>query len=104
MGFWKQCCIMTCKKLVYKYLVLEHYTKFYYCLLIKASNGDVPLQHLQEITHTDDQSYGGLSDPKVEIVPDGTTLDIDVFDIPWTDMVLKEKIGEGELFFSNLGG
>ncbi|KAK1426028.1 hypothetical protein QVD17_14695 [Tagetes erecta] len=60
-----------------------------------ASNGDALLQHLPEIRHTDDQSYVGLSDPKEDIVPDGTTLDIDVFDIPWSDIVLKEKIGEG---------
>ncbi|KAI3743502.1 hypothetical protein L1987_61212 [Smallanthus sonchifolius] len=48
-----------------------------------------------EIRHTDDQSYVDLSDPRVEIVPDRTTLDVDAFVIPWTDMVLKEKIGEG---------
>lgn len=47
------------------------------------------------------QSYVGLSDPRVEDAPDLTTtsvtLDVDVFDVPWTDMILKEKIGEGNL-------
>ncbi|KAK9068436.1 hypothetical protein SSX86_012550 [Deinandra increscens subsp. villosa] len=53
-----------------------------------ASDGDFPLQHMPEIRHTDDRYV-----PR--IVPDRTTLDVDVFDIPWTDIVLKEKVGEG---------
>ncbi|KAI3677200.1 hypothetical protein L1987_86822 [Smallanthus sonchifolius] len=60
-----------------------------------ASSEDAPSQHMPEIRHTDDQSYADLSDPRVEIMPDRTTLDVDAFVIPWTDMVLKEKIGEG---------
>lgn len=46
----------------------------------------------------DDQSHVGLSEQRVEIVPHRTSVDVDVFDIPWDDMVMKEKIGEGKLF------
>ncbi|KAJ0736046.1 putative protein kinase TKL-CTR1-DRK-2 family [Helianthus annuus] len=60
-----------------------------------ASFEDSALQHMPEIRHTDDQSHVDLSDLRVEIVPDRIPPVVDVFDIPWTDMVLKEKIGEG---------
>ncbi|KAI7754178.1 hypothetical protein M8C21_012596, partial [Ambrosia artemisiifolia] len=63
---------------------------------LTTSYEGAPLQHhMPEIRHRDDQSYVNLSDPRMEIVQDRTTIDIDVFDIPWTDMVLKDKIGEG---------
>ncbi|KAD3337540.1 hypothetical protein E3N88_33060 [Mikania micrantha] len=59
------------------------------------SHEDSCLQHMPEIRRTHDQSCVSLSDTRVEIMPDRTTVDVDVFDIPWTDMVLDDKIGEG---------
>ncbi|KAI3696701.1 hypothetical protein L6452_29189 [Arctium lappa] len=68
------------------------------------------VEDMPHIRRRDSQSYVAFSDPRMEtannqrlegvqLAPNRTTrsvtLDVEVFDIPWTNMALKEKIGEG---------
>lgn len=67
----------------------------------------VPLNHTPHIGHRDLQPLISLSDPMVDTVQDQRvsqlgpsrelTLDVEDLDIPWSDLVLKERIGAGNL-------
>ena len=73
---------------------------------------DIPLQHMAPTGHRDSQSYV-ISNTRMEVannqrfeggqlVPHKASgdfaLDVEDLDIPWSDLVLKERIGAGNLY------
>ncbi|XP_052172673.1 serine/threonine-protein kinase CTR1-like [Diospyros lotus] len=79
---------------------------------VNAVKDPLPLKHLPLLGHGEVQPLVGISDPKEitaqggfrfakegQIVParptEGLSLDVEDLDIPWSDLVLKERIGAG---------
>lgn len=78
----------------------------------------IPLKHIQPIGHRDGQPRSFLTDQRVDNSKDlkfaeggqlvtskpirGFTLDVEDLDIPWSDLVLKARIGAGICFYQLL--